>query len=503
MAIRVDRRVGQQSALIIAALFVFSLAIIRAHLQAITVDEANTYFWWVRAYYPWSPGSNNHVLNSLLIWVTTHVFGISVFTVRMPALLGAALYICVCYFLCRSLTERFSLQFPVFICLLYNPFILDFMVAARGYSLANAFLLAAIAIPIWHHRAGGPSLRRSCALASLALGLSFTANFSFAFVDLAVFLAIAIWALGRRGSDSKVRMLAFCALPGLFVAILICGYPITHLTRDELWYGAHSLREMWHSLIEASLHQLSPGFLGSQYKAMNSFKPRVLPYVGIFCVGQLVMAAIDGSWLRGFRESRRWLGMFTAALAGIVILTVLLHWIAFRFDNLPLPLGRTGIFLLPLCTLIAAAIAGSPARSLISRWLRRGTTTAFFCAAFYSLLCLRVSYFEEYSWDADVKDVYSVLVDLNQNYGARDVAASWMYHSPLNFYRVASRGNVFPEFVLAGDPPPAGKAIYVLLAPYDQPFIDREKLRVIYHGKSTGVVVAVRPDLEPPAAVAP
>jgi len=55
----------------------------------------------------------------------------------------------------------------------------------------------------------------------------------------------------------------------------------------------------------------------------------------------------------------------------------------------------------------------------------------------------------------------------------------------------------------AGDPPPAGKAIYVLLAPYDQPFIDREKLRVIYHGKSTGVVVAVRPDLKPPAAVAP
>ena len=58
----------------------------------------------------------------------------------MPALLGAVIYIVTCYFLCRSITDRFSLQFPIFVCLVFNPFILDFMVAARGYSLANAFL---------------------------------------------------------------------------------------------------------------------------------------------------------------------------------------------------------------------------------------------------------------------------------------------------------------------------------------------------------------------------
>jgi hypothetical protein len=494
---RVNRRDWQQSALLAAGLFAILLAIVRACLQAITVDEASTYFWWAGGseYYPWSPSSNNHVLNSLLMWVSTHVFGTSVLTVRLPALLGATLYILICYFLCRSITDRFSLQFPVFICLVYNPFILDFMVAARGYGLANAFLLAAIAIPIWRHRTGGPSLRKSCALASLALGLSFAANFSFAFVDAAVFLGIATWALRKRGTDSAVRILGFCVLPGLSAAILICGYPIAHWPSDELWYGAHSLREMKRGLIEASLHQLNPRFQGSGwYKAINSLKPHLLPFLGILCVCQLVAARLDGSWLREPRE--RWLGRLTAALAAILTLTVLLHWLAFRFDNLPLPKARTGIFLLPICTLIAAVIAASPARSLISQWLRRCTTATLFCLACYFLLCLRVSYFEEYQWDADLNEVYGVLAGLNHTSGITDVAASFLYHSPLEFYRVVSNKETFTEFKVIGDgePPPPGKWIYVLRAPYHQPFIDQEKLRVIYHGKSTEVVVAVRPD---------
>jgi hypothetical protein len=505
LATGVDRRFWQQSALIAAALFALLLAIIRACLQAITVDEASTYFWWVAksAYHPWSPSSNNHILNSLLMWASTHALGTSSLTVRIPALLGAALYIFVCHFLCRSITGRFSLQFPIFICLVYNPFILDFMAAARGYSLANAFLLAAIAIPVWHLQTGGPSLRKSCALASTALGLSFTANFSFAFVDAAVFVAVMSWALTRRGKDSIVRILSFCIVPGPVVALLICGYALAHWPAGELWIGAHSLREMSGSLIEASLHQLNPRFEDyGWYKSVKFLQPFLLPLLGALCFGQLVVARLDGSWLSK-SPRQRWTGKFAVALAAIVTLTVLLHWLAFRFYSLPLPESRTGIFLLPLCTLIAAAIAASPARSLASQWLRRGTTGALVCLACYFLLCLRSSYFEEYQWDADLQEVYGVLAELNHTDGATDVAVSFLYHAPLNFYRVLSKGETLSEFILiADDPPPPGKAIYVLRAPYHQSFIDKERLRVIYRGKSTEVVVAVRPDrLQPVVAI--
>ena len=84
-------------------------------MQSITLDEADTYFWFVAK--PgvgiFHPYANNHILNTLLIWVATHAFGLSTFAVRTPALLGALLYILTCYFLCRAITARFSLQLPV------------------------------------------------------------------------------------------------------------------------------------------------------------------------------------------------------------------------------------------------------------------------------------------------------------------------------------------------------------------------------------------------------
>src|ERR1017187_1515813 len=144
----------------LAAAFALVWSILRAVQQAITLDEADTYLWFggQGAKFIWYPLPNNHVLNSLLIWLSTHVFGVSALTVRLPALLGAALYISVAYFFCRAITDRFALQFATLICLVYNPFVLDFFAAARGYSLANAFLMAALAIPVWHTRAGRKSV---------------------------------------------------------------------------------------------------------------------------------------------------------------------------------------------------------------------------------------------------------------------------------------------------------------------------------------------------------
>ena len=204
-------------ALIAAALFAVVWATIRACVQSVTIDEADTYFWFVtRAPKElFHPFPNNHILNSLLMWASIHVFGTSVFSIRAPALLGGAIYVAICYFLSRSIADRFNLQLSIFICLVYNPFILDFMSVGRGYSLANAFLLAAIAAPVWHYRMGG-SVRMGSAVASLALGLSFIAVFSYAFVDIAVFVAIVTWAVRNRGGalDWRPCWLHFPRTPG-------------------------------------------------------------------------------------------------------------------------------------------------------------------------------------------------------------------------------------------------------------------------------------------------
>jgi hypothetical protein len=497
-----ERRVFQDRLLLLVALFAIVWAVIRACVQSITMDEADTYFWFVATSHVWHPFSNNHILNTLLMWLSTHAFGTSTIAIRAPALLGAILYVGTCYFLCRSITERFSIQLPVFICLTYNPFIFDYMVAARGYGLANAFLLAAIAVPVWHRIKSRPSLRRSCALASLALGLSFAANYSFAFADLAVFLAIAAWAIRRRAGEPILHILGFCTLPGLFVALAMCGCPMMHWWGYDYALGAHSLKEMRQSLVQSSLYRLDPRFQETAwYRAMSYLRPRLPPLLVIFCFCQLVATRLDGSWREDARA--RWLGRFAAALIGIVTVCVLMHWLAFRFFRLPLPLGRAGIFLIPLCTLLGGVIAAAPARSMITLWLRRGITAVFLCLACYFLLCLRLSYFKEYQWDADAKDVYSVLARYNHTYGVTDVGMFDLSAPSLNYYRVLSKAETFPEFKPEPPNPPADKSIYVLSAVNQRGFIDKEKLVVVYRGMFSDTVIAIRPGGPIPTMTAP
>jgi hypothetical protein len=218
----------------------------------------------------------------------------------------------------------------------------------------------------------------------------------------------------------------------------------------------------------------------------------LLPLLAILCVCQVVITRLDGSWLRDART--RWLGRFAFALAGIATLSVSVHWLAFHFANLPLPLGRTGIYLVTLCTLIAGIIAAAPAQSAISQWLRRGITAVLICLACYFVLCLRLNYFKEWEWNADVKDVYPVLARYNHIYGVTDIGTSWFYVGALNYYRELSRRENFTEFAATLPDPPLDKQIYVLNGLFERSFLEKEKLVVVYRGKSTDMVVAVRPD---------
>jgi hypothetical protein len=54
-------------------------AVARAHTQAITIDEAVSYLVFVRSAQPlhWTPAANNHLLNSLLMRLSTLIFGVT------------------------------------------------------------------------------------------------------------------------------------------------------------------------------------------------------------------------------------------------------------------------------------------------------------------------------------------------------------------------------------------------------------------------------------------
>jgi hypothetical protein len=93
-----------------------------------------------------------------------------------------------------------------------------------------------------------------------------------------------------------------------------------------------------------------------------------------------------------------------------------------------------------------------------------------------------------------VKDVYTVLARYNHTYGIKDVGTSWYYTSTLNYYRVTSKRENFAEFFWTV-PVTEGKSIYVLNGWADKEFLDREKLVVVYRGRSSDVVIATRGEM--------
>ncbi len=492
----------------ITAAFALVWAVARVSVQAITIDEADTYLAFAAPPWPshWYPASNNHVLNSMLMRLFTLVFGASPLSVRAPALIGAVLYIAAACWLSMLVADSLTLRWPLFVCLVYNPFVFDYLVAARGYGLATAFLMLAIAVPafqqlrMWQGRPASPA--RACALSSIFAALSFAANFSFALADAAAVFVAFVWVC--RGSAAKMpaprpfheygRLLAACTLPGFGVALFLTAQPIAHFPKSQLWYGATRLTETLNSIVEASLYELNPQLVNTALmRAVTYVPPFLFPLLAAFCALKAALVCAAPAALRDPRA--RWLTRLGAALLAVAVLTATAHWISYRAIGVLLPKERTGLFFVPLLTLAAGAAAALPVPSRAARFAQRGVIATIFAVACYFLLCLRLTYFKEWKYDADVRSVYSVLSYYNHRYGFASIPSHWRYVAALNYYRVTSGREAIDPFVSARPYPPDRPA-YVLFFPEDRQFIAQHGLKIVYRGEMSEVVVAVDPAAE-------
>lgn len=478
--------------LALAAVFALLWAVARASVQSITMDEADTYLSFVGrpAPFHWWPFPNNHILNSALMRMFTLIFGVSHLTLRLPALIGAAIYIGVCRYLCMLLSARFSLRFPLFLCLVYNPFVFDFLVAARGYSWAMALLLCVVAVPA----AGLPrnaSTAKMCAACSALAALSFTSNFSFAFADFAVLLMALLWIGRERGFS--LRLLAAAIVPGALVIVMVPLPILLRFPREQLYAGAMSLRQTFSSFIHWSLYELNPEVASPlMLEVMRRLEKLLFPALGLVVGLRLALLLLNREKQTG--KETKWLKSLLAVLAGAAAIATVLHWVAFHAFGLLPPLDRTALFYVPLCTLAFGVMVAIPIESRMGQASCYACLTVLALFALHFMYSMRLTYFAEWRYDADLKKVYAVLAGYNHEYCVDRVESDWFYTNSLNCYRLLSARESFsefaPSFVL-----PEDAQVYVLEANIDRRFVDTQKLTVVFHGESTGTVIAVRPGL--------
>jgi hypothetical protein len=209
----------------------------RAATQSVVHDEAFTFLSflngsWRTLYFEFN--ANNRVLYSILTKVTIQSLGLSEFTLRLVSVAAGFVLMMGIYRVLKDAETPVALRWATLLAIGPHPLLLDFCVAARGYSLALACLIWAIVF----------SMRGHDVATGLLLGLGMSANLAVALPALGLLLsriALSRDAIPKRtvaqlkAGACTVLVFAACCwgairsmTPGQFVS---AGLPTIRLSR--------------------------------------------------------------------------------------------------------------------------------------------------------------------------------------------------------------------------------------------------------------------------------
>jgi uncharacterized membrane protein len=370
---------------------VLAFCIYRARTQNLIVDEAFVFQKFVNQ--PLSEMAKswdacNHVLHTLMMKWFRDIWGIGEVVLRLPTLIGAALYLAAVYRLTRLLFSGWGQPLAAAL-LVLHPLLADHLVAARGYGLAAAFFMWALYCAISYYVRGRDS--RWLTRAGILAGLSVAANLTFAFPVSALGISLLVMECRTavrmgRAAASFWRIVDSYFGPALVIAALIVMIPLLQAQRSDFYFGhqgpLESLRRLFITTLKSEHAWFTP------YGA--ALAPLSGPAIAALFLAISVVAAVSltrGAY-RHYRNAPLTLTGATLAFTG------LLHCLAGAF-GVPYPSGRTGIYLIPLFTLPAI---------LLFRRYRVGAVLGLF-AVFIYISENDPRYFTEWRYDAGTREM--------------------------------------------------------------------------------------------------
>jgi hypothetical protein len=437
------RRVSARHVTVAISALLLAYVALRAAAVAITHDEALTYAWhvhWPAYQILWLSTEglpdNNHVLFTLLCKASVAAFGVSEFTLRLPSLLGCALYL-VGANLCLCRVAPGWGQVIGVVALGLNPYVVDFLGLARGYGLALgltmvgvAALLAAVADEPGVIRPGPARVSLlSFALAALA-NLAFLLVLTVAIAIVTVVTLVLPMAELRTTPDPPpfLRRWLRIMLPILpfLVYLLRPLYAIHEAGLFETGASTGLWVDTVGSLVAGTLHA-SPG--------ADDPGKRLLLEAWVAGTLLLVVPVLRVLW-RTDRRHFAALATLAALLLGIALASVTQHLIL----GVSLLQGRRGIFLIPLFTLMALALGSLP-RSAPSWLAAFGGVTGMLVPGLlglHGLAALDLKHTHDWQFDAGSREVMVAVgkwLDVRQPPAPVRMRANWILEPAGNFYR--------------------------------------------------------------------
>jgi hypothetical protein len=420
-------------------LAVLAFNVWKAASVPITTDEAMSYNDFVADSLEKFLGSydaNHHVLHNYLCRFTVRWLGTSEFSLRVPSLLAGALYLFLVYQLSRRVFGSGLLFLASVALLATNPFVLDYLSLARGYSLALALWMLAL---YW-------MFTRPTALYRIAIALALAVSANLAFVFPALALVAAFSAIAFSEGRRPFELIEQLYVPIVVIAFVILVLPLSKARPDNFYYGSKSLR------------QTLDWFLASSFLWAAAFTRPTKHFAALKEIDQFLLLA-----------------------GGTALFTLTGLMAAHHIAGVPYPLGRTGIYWVPLVTLLVMA--------LVKRWPLLQVPTlvlALLCVVQY-VYQWNPRYYREWSSDAALVRIANSIRQSQPHQAHIKIRAASTLYQGLNFYRRKNRWRDWDEVQLDAT---KGPADFRVLLPTDTSLVQSLQLKVIYRDEPTGIVVA-------------
>ncbi len=495
----------------------------RAATQSISHDEGLVFEWFETG--PWSQlfGSefgNHHPLTVLLSRISITFFGLSELSLRLPSVVGSALYLIAVYRICTFLLREGALFLLGVSFLTLNPFVLDYLCLARGYSLGLALLMWAI-YPLMLYLSskrddGNPD--RLLNKAGVALGLSIGSNVIMIFPAiplLAAFFALLIteWLLAkpapeplatelethrktkkdrkRKSRDGAVGMggrsawqaMIHLAPPAFLVAGIIVIQPQKLVYFEEGYLGPPSLLAILQGIVAPSLLHSAQGWRGLAALVSPDLLIAAVSYV---LVPALILALLGftlatisrcarGRSFDTLPDADRFLLLLGITIPAVLALIVVSRYV---FDK-PYPEMRTVLYWIPLLglaclTLIHKSLEGPrPARMA-----GIGASALLVLFVFQFATQFNTRYYAEWAFSAATRDMMERVRTQHASTPEKvvRVGTSWELEPSLNFYRMMWQLKWMEPVVR--ESPDAPYDYYFLLRD-DRALIERRKLKLL------------------------
>jgi hypothetical protein len=339
---------------LLLGIFVLGVIVFQAATLELSYDEAYTYMNTGRIQDFWKMYqfriANTHVLNSLLMTVTTLFTPYSDFAIRLPNVLSAACYLSIAI----AFSKRFKHQLLIVGLLSLFYFQVSFMSLGRGYGIAAMFLLAALFV--YHSK---ESFKRYHIWIAFLFVLAFYSNYVAIAPIAATAIFIFFYDYQRKFPEFKKKELRW--LIGLFVVGLYGFFSVT--LKGKPLYGAYEK-----GFFEAIPFEYLFLFLGGE-------NPLTLGAVTVLSLAFLVAILVLFVLKKGIR-----FGIIT-------ILTFIIVALMAAVGDKPLPTGRVLIPFWPLLVLsIAELLELIPVKKKVSGYLLRVGNLGIFVLLIYNFL---------------------------------------------------------------------------------------------------------------------